>query len=262
MTPQIALATRFQGDDQAHAHLLRVLRSLDSELIAAYYVITDHPAPPRGKVHYLRDARPTRATAFTVALEALRAEKRAYHLLTFSPEVQLTAHHTHELAQLITNNPQLIAAGYQLHNDIVTPKVRKHYAAGPAYQVPWSTCALWQARFVYGTGTERLRFDPICEQNDLGVLQVEVDGELHTTAYEGMEDGLEIARLTTHDSSLRYALLEDGPAWNISTLANPERILRHKIKMARKNQVLSAFIKTRHYSLERMLAARLDSAQP
>jgi hypothetical protein len=73
------------------------------------------------------------------------------------------------------------------------------------------------------------------------------------TPYQGMEDGLAIARLVNNNSNLKYELYKKHLQWNIE--GNKDRIIEQKKKMARKNIVLSTFMQMKGYSVDKLIDA-------
>lgn len=70
------------------------------------------------------------------------------------------------------------------------------------------------------------------------------------TGYKGMEDGLAIAKLVTNNPGLKYKLIPKEIYWNI--MGDKKKAEEHKIKMARKNIVLSTFINIKGYSINKL----------
>ena len=207
----------------------------------------------------LFDENPIRQTSFNRVIEKLNKNKsKQYHLLTFSKEVGLRNEDIEKMINTLRNN--LIVVGYRLKDNILSGEELRLYTNGEnsnnvgiAYQVPWNTCALWNRRFVYGVGKEELKFDEICEKehNQLGKLIVKVDKDYECTNYVGMEDGLAIAELVTKNKDLKYKLIKKPLSWSI----NENNKKDHKIKMARKNIVLSTFINIKGYSIDKLREA-------
>jgi len=148
--------------------------------------------------------------------------------------------------------------GFRLGDNILNKKEIEFYrnGFGVAYQVPWNSCALWNKKFVYGKGQDQLRFDEICDENQFGKAMVKLGDNYEATNYEGMEDGLAIAELATKNPELKFKLLEEELYCNV--LGDEEVIKKHKIKMARKNLVLSFFINIKGYSSESLRKAKLQ----
>jgi hypothetical protein len=200
---------------------------------------------------------PIKACAFNSVIDKLNKEcSEHHHLLTFSKEVDLKAENIEKMISEIKEN--IIVAGYRLKDNILGETEANIYANGDltgedigiAYKVPWNTCALWNKKFVYGTGKQRLWFDEICESenNQFGVLLIK--GFQDKTEYEGMEDGLAIAKLVYDDSDLKCKLIKNPLPWTIS--GDDSRKMKHRLKMARKNIVLSTFINIKGYSVEKL----------
>ena len=127
---------------------------------------------------------------------------------------------------------------------------------GIAYQVPWNTCALWNEKYIYGSGKKKLIFDEICEEkkNNLGPLYVKVGGLLSQTEFKGMEDGLAITALVSNNKNLKFKLIDKILKWDI----DKKREILHKTKMARKNIVLSTFINIKGYSVDKLMKAKIN----
>lgn len=266
---KIILATR--TDKNSYKECLEDIkqRFIDNQSIEKIFIICDQNISDNriDKIKTIFDLNPTRQTAFNLVIKELNKNKdKKFHLLTFSKEVDLQDKDIDEMIETIEDNTNLIVAGYRLKDNILNDSEKKLYSngdlqngnAGIAYQVPWSTCALWNKRFVYGNGSLELKFDEICEKdkNQLEELRVKVNGEILTTDYEGMEDGLAIAELVTNnpDKELKYKLIENKLLyWNIT--GNKERTIKHKKKMARKNIVLSTFMNIKGCSIDKLREA-------
>jgi len=273
-TTKIALATRTKKDgfDDCKKQLEKLF--IDSTTIEKIYIICDcyKDIFKIGKIEckVLLNQEPIGPTAFNSVIDELNKEKNnkkeKYHLLTYSKEVELQNKDIDEMINAIENEEKgiLIVVGYRLRDNVLSDKEFELYANGSyrnndvgiAYKIPWNTCALWNKKFVYGTGTKRLRFDEICEKNrnQLGELIVKVNDELLSTDYEGMEDGLAIAELVTKNNGLKYKLIRKNLFWNIE--GNGERVIRQKKKMARKNIVLNTFMNIKGYSIDKLIAAQ------
>ncbi len=209
------------------------------------------------------DLNPTRPTSFNLVLNKMRKNsKERFHLFTYSKEVDITNKNVEDaLKSLEEGKNKTIVVGYRLEDNILSENERKIYAngchqdnnIGIAYRIPWSTCAIWNEKFVYSKNDKKLIFDEICEEdgNQFQKISVKINGELRQTPFKGMEDGLAIAELITKDSKLECILIEKILAWNIES--DPGRVLRHKEKMARKNIVLSTFIQIKGYSVEKLI---------
>ena len=70
-----------------------------------------------------------------------------------------------------------------------------------------------------------------------------------------MEDGLAIAELVTKNNLLKYKLIKKELFWNIE--GDEKRITDHKVKMARKNIVLSKFMNIKGYSIDKLIRAAI-----
>jgi len=209
--------------------------------------------------------RSIKACAFNSVIDRLNEENdKRFHLLTFSIEVDLKSENIEKMISEINQDKEnTIAAGYRLKDNILGETEANIYANGDlmgedigiAYKVPWNTCGLWNKKFVYGTGKQRLWFDEICESenNQFGALSIK--GFQDKTEYEGMEDGLAIAKLIYDNSNLKCKLIKNPLLWTIS--GDDERKLKHRLKLARKNIVLSAFINIKGYSIEKLNSAAI-----
>jgi len=217
-------------------------------------------------VHILPDSKPTRPTAFNTVLQALRENSKdsQAHLFTFSKEVMAEEKHIKAMLAKLTGTTLVV--GYKLHDNVLSDKEYQIYSnmsqgeSGIAYLVPWNTCAIWNSECILAGSSSGLWFDEICESdsNQLGVLKIKIDGQEKETDYKGMEDGLAIAHLLSTDKfkDWKYKLIEGKPPkWIIpDDLGNGAG---QRIKMARKNIVLSTFMNIRGYSIERLRQARL-----
>jgi hypothetical protein len=276
MVPEgrIVVATRTTADGIDKC--LQRFRDLDCHEVRKFIVVCDHRGlrertvgTTEKKVEFAFDEKPTRPCGLNVALELLtRDESRDCHLFTFSKEVEVTSVH---LLDLLRRMGSAVAAGYRLR-DNVTSEAEMHVFSnalrqplgaaeepGLAYCIPWNTCMLWNSDVVLGgNGSPRLRFDELCEDNQLGSLAVSVEGREIQTPYKGMEDGLAIARLLSFPANRHRTCLlcdfEGQPlSWNVSS--DEAKRQEHKAKMARKNIVLSAFMGMKGYSVERLREA-------
>jgi hypothetical protein len=257
---KIILATRTDKDSFEECKKKLKEKFGDIKLIEKIYIVCDKEKETfilggvNGEVIY--DKKPTRPTVFNKILDKLIGTKR--HLLTYSKEVDLRKENIENMIKEVENNKNLIVTGYRLRDNVLNNEEQSMYEKGIAYQVPWNTCALWNKRFVYGKGNEKLHFDEICEndKNHFGELRVKVNGVQMITNYEGMEDGLAIAELVSKNKDLKYKLLGDNELhWEIDN--NEERRLKQKIKMARKSIVLTSFINERGYSIDKLGGASL-----
>lgn len=267
---KIVIATR--TDDKGFDECVKKLKKLSKinavkNAVFKSYIICNRNGKINNEIYLIADSEkdPTRATSFNLVIDKLNNElkknENEYHLLTFSKEVEL---HEENIKRMINEieEKKIIVVGYRLMDNILSKKEYKQFANGNdknnfgiAYQVPWNTCALWNKEFVYGSGKKKLIFDEICENNQLGHLYVKVNGVLVKTEFEGMEDGLAIAKIITNnpDKDLKYKLIENKKNkkdWIIR--GNEERLIKHKIKMARKNIVLSIFMNIKGYSIDKL----------
>ncbi len=267
---KIILATRTKADSYKNCVEELEKRFKNNKQIAKIYIICNlyKPEFKIGKIpcKVIFDLKPIRATAFNLVIDELsRHQKSKYHLLTYSKEVELTDDDIETMIKVLKDKEdKIIVVGFHLKDNILSDKEIKLYSGGDhsnndvgiAYKVPWNTCALWNNKFVYGKGNMKLKFDEICEKdnNQLGELIVKVGSRLLSTDYEGMEDGLAIAELVTKNKGLKYALYGEKIFWNIE--GDKDRILNHKLKMARKNIVLSTFMNIKGYSADKLREAQ------
>lgn len=269
---KIVLATRTDKNNYDSCIEELSERFANSKNIEKIYILCDlhkNSFTSRGIIfETIFDIAPTRQTAFNRVIKELRKNKeKQYHLLTFSKEVNFKQKHITKMIEgLKSNEVKMIVIGYRLKDNVLNDNEIRLYSnadlqnknTGIAYTIPWSTCALWNKKFVYGKDNTELSFDEICEKdkNQLGELKVKVNGKLLPTDYEGMEDGLAIARLITNnpDKDLKYKLIEEELYWNI--YRDEERSIKHKKKMARKNIVLSTFINIKGYSIYKLKKAK------
>lgn len=267
---KIILATRTTKDELSKC--IKTLENLcrNSNVIKKIYIISNDDKTYIRKVgnidcKIIFDPNPNKPTAFNLVINELKKSKKAkYHLFTYSKEVKIENYNLDKMIKAIERNPQkLIVVGYRLRDNILTDQERKIFMNGSysnntegiAYIVPWNTCALWNKKFVYGENKTKLFFDEICEKegNQLGILEIEINNEIKDTVYQGMEDGLAIAELVTKNKGLKYKIFKNDLFWNIQ--GNEKRIADHKIKMARKNLVLSTFMNIKGYSIDKLLEA-------
>jgi len=202
---------------------------------------------------------PIRPTAFNVVLKKMKDDRKngKYHLLTYSKEVDLREENIVEMINEIEKDKNnLIVVGYRLRDNVLSPEEQLLCDDTIAYKVPWNTCALWNKKFVYGEGSKRLKFDEICDKNNLGKLEVKVHDYQVITDYEGMEDGLAIAEIVTKNKGLRYKLIGDNYlSWWIDF--DEKRRFKQKVKMARKSIVLTTLMNIKGYSIDRLIEAGL-----
>ncbi|MBU3924818.1 hypothetical protein KJ575_00220 [Patescibacteria group bacterium] len=265
-TPKIILATR--TDKNSYEKCLKDIehRFVNNQSIEKIFIICDQNIPDTesGKIKTIFDLNPTRQTAFNLVIEKLREDQNnKFHLLTFSKEVGLQNKYIDKMIKIIDDSDNLIVVGYRLKDNILNDSEVKLYSNGDlqngnvgiAYQVPWNTCALWNKKFVYGKDKKKLIFDEICEEknNQLGHLYVKVNDALIETEFEGMEDGIAIAALISNNENLKFKLIDERLCWKI--VGDCKRETNHKIKMARKNIVLSTFMNIKGYSIDKLREA-------
>lgn len=261
---KIVIATRTEKDGLEECKE-KMINLLKHKLVAKAYIIYDkEDSCPDGikiLVNKKPSTKPTRETAFNQVIEELREDKSKaqYHLLTFSKEVELDDKNIDRMISEIRTG--VIVVGYRLFDNVLSEKESKQFSNrhnsddfGIAYQVPWNTCALWNKKFVYGENEKELKFDEICEDNQLENFRVKVDGVFMETEYKGMEDGLAIAKLVSSNDNLKFKLINERLPWRIDE--DRERRIKHKIKMARKNIVLSKFMEMKGYSIDKLMAAK------
>ncbi len=277
---KIAIATRTYNDGYEECvkklkELFKINSISKDYIISKGYIICDlddkkleeENKKEDSKIKVIFDKKPTRATAFNLVIKKLNDELdkdenkgNKYHLLTFSKEVELREENIERMIEEIEKKKELIVVGYRLMDNVLSEEECGQFANGNkndnygiAYQVPWNTCALWNKEFVYGENERRLIFDEICEKNQLGHLYVKVNDALIETEFEGMEDGLAIAALVSNNENLKFKLIDERLPWRIE--GDYKRIMKHKIKMARKNIVLSAFMNIKGYSIDKLREA-------
>ena len=269
----IATSTYGEGYDECVKKLEGLLKT---NSISKGYIICDldnkkleeEGKKEDSKIKVIFDKKPIRATAFNLVIDELNKDENKgnkYHLLTFSKEVELREENIERMIKEIEKKEELkeelIVVGYRLIDNVLSEEECGQFANGNknnnygiAYQIPWNTCALWNKEFVYGENERRLIFDEICEKNQLGYLDVRVNGVLVKTEFEGMEDGLAIAALVSNNKDLKFKLIDKRLPWRI--IENCERRMKHKIKMARKNIVLSTFMSVKGYSIDKLMEAK------
>ncbi|MDD4938059.1 MAG: hypothetical protein PHX34_03545 [Candidatus Shapirobacteria bacterium] len=263
---KIILATRTKGGEKDFKECVKKLdiRFERDNFIKNYYIISDWETKKnfeeiKDSVYKIYDKNPIRPTAFNDVLKQLnenKDEKGEFHLLTYSKEVDLREENIKRMIEEIEKEEdRLIVVGYRLKDNVLNNEERLSYEDTIAYKVPWNTCALWNKKFVYGDRVKKLRFDEICDKNDLGTLEVTVYDHQITTNYEGMEDGLVIAEFITKNKRLRYKLIGDEPLdWQID---GENRRFKQKVKMARKSIVLTTFMNIKGYSIDKLMKAEL-----
>lgn len=260
---KIVVATRTDKDGLEKC-IEKMNTLLQHKSVAKCYIIYIEEDNRLEKIKILKNkkpnTKPTRETAFNQVIDELRNDKSAehYHLMTFSKEVEFDEMNINKMIGEIEG---AIVVGYRLLDNVLSEEESKQFSnkenshdMGIAYQVPWNTCALWNKEFVYGENEKKLIFDEICEDNQLGTLQVKVDNILMETQYKGMEDGLAIAKLVSSNENLKYKLINERLPWRIDE--DHKRRMTHKIKMARKNIVLNKFIGLKGYSIDKLMAAK------
>ena len=272
---KIVIATRTKDEGTCDRYFRECVEKLEYllgiNLVSKGYIIYNNEDRKvnNSKIEVIYDKNPTRATAFNLVIKKLNDElnegenKEKYNLLTFSKGVELQEENINEMLMEIENEDKTIVAGYRLVDNILSEKEYKQFANGDkndnygiAYQVPWNTCALWSKEFVYGNKGRKLIFDEICEDNQLGHLYVKMNGVLVETEFKGMEDGLAIAALVSNNKNLnlKFKLIDERLPWRVDK--DFEAVLNHKIKMARKNKVLTTFIEKERYSIDELMKAK------
>lgn len=262
---KIIVATRTSKDQ--YDNCIEKLSDIDCEEVSCFYIVCNvrkrNQKINKKTIVTIFDPNPTRPTSFNLVLDKIRRRNKQEHLFTFSKEVEVKAEHIQSLFKELNEN--VIVMGYELSDNILSNQEQALYSNGAqqetgiAYWVPWNTCALWN--MYYLTGKNRLWFDEICEKenNQLGPLVININGRLIVTDYEGMEDGLAIARLLTlyNNNNLKFRRLKyKGQSLNWNLPDDDNNKLKQKKKMARKNIVLSTFMGIRGYSIEQLRNAR------
>lgn len=209
------------------------------------------------KLFNIYDKNPTSAESLNSAIQKLKEiylnnKPEKNYFIVASKEVELQPKNIDVLIKNIDSNKNILVVGYKLKDNILSDKEYNTFSNqnGIAYQVPWNTCAIWN----YNLFIKYIeKFDEICSDNQRGGLLVKVNGCIVETEYEGMEDGLAILKALNKNKDLKFILLEDELFWNIR--GDELRILKHKLKMARKNIVLSTFMNIKGYSIDKLREA-------
>lgn len=261
---KIVLATR-TDQDGLNECIEKIERLLVFGYIAKGYIIYKGDSKTENDIVFIHDDKPTRESAFQLVLEKLRSDdfqetENKHHLLTFSKEVEFNEKNIERMLSEIEQG--IAVVGYRLCDNVLSENETKQFAGGEnfdgygiAYQIPWNTLALWNKEVVYGSGDKELMFDKICESNSFGDLEVVVNEITMKTGYKGMEDGLAVARLVSKNSDLRFKLIDERLPWRIDEKF--ERRLKHKIKMARKNEVLGHLMNMKGHSVDKLISAKI-----
>ncbi len=209
------------------------------------------------KLFNIYDKHPTIAKSLNLAIAKLEKiysnnESEKNYFIIASKEVELQPENINALIENINSNENILVVGYEPKDNILSDKEYNTFSNqdGIAYQIPWNTCAIWN----YNLFIKYIeKFDEICSDNQLGGLLVKIDNCIEETEYEGMEDGLAILKALNKNKKLKFILLKDELFWNIQ--GDGSRILKHKLKMARKNIVLSTFMNIKGYSIDKLREA-------
>jgi hypothetical protein len=265
----IIAATRHKGADGLESCYEAFRRISACDEIERYIVVCDLDKPENKtignvSVEFIYDPDPIRPCAFNRVLEQIRKDSKRSHLYCFSKEVEVEAEHIRAL--ILQIGPSVLVAGYRLKDNILTPDELRVFSntieeqptvsgrVGLAYRVPWNTCAIWHADVVFPPpSNEGLWFDELAERrgNQLGLLSLTIEDTLVQTYYEGMEDGLAMARLlSVTDPRCYQCLLCDYKSEPVEWKLSGKRTLKHKVKMCRKNLVLAALMNIRGYSAD------------
>lgn len=203
------------------------------------------------QVQVLHSNTPTSPTVPNIALaELAKQSEKPCALLVVSKEVEISTTHILRMQQSLADNPDLLVAGYRFeihHSDKPTEatlrlELETYYndAGLEAFQIPWNTCALWNYELF---DTYIQRFDSITENGDeYQPISVTVDGQTYQTAHVGMEDGLAIAKAKSLNPRLSTKLLVEHVPWRVHDA------LQHRLKIARKEQVMEDYMTARHYN--------------
>jgi len=262
---KIVLATRTDQDGLKEC-VEKIERLLTFGYIAKGYIVYKGDPKIENNIVFVHDDNPTRESAFQLVIDSLQDDFKnsgnKYHLLTFSKEVEFNSGNIEKMLSEIEQG--IIVVGYKLCDNVLSERETRQFGGGEnfddygvAYQVPWNTYALWNKEFVYGSGDKKLIFDKMCEGNQPGNLEVVVNGIIIKTDYKGMEDGLAIARLISKDPDLKFKLIDEILPWRIDEKF--ERRLKHKVKMARKNAVLSHLINVNGYSIDKLMESKIKT---
>jgi len=215
-------------------------------------------------VQIVKDQNPTGPISINVALDKLKSEgKELDAFLVCSREIKVSSKDIEDLIKKIKEDKDhLLVAGYkfQLEDEELDNELQAYYRNGNliAYQVPWNTCAIWN----YQLFNEYVsKFDEITNENPFPQLSVSIDGVCIPTEYQGMEDGLAIAKAASckeKGAEIKFALLKDNPlVWEINS--DDSEIKRHRVKLARKETVMRSFMSVRDYSMRDLKNAKWDN---
>ncbi len=260
------LITRFKLDDKKDIIPFREWVSVftESEEIDRVYIICKEndvknlkkmkfmELKNKNKILFRPHDEPTSPTAMNLIIRKdFLKETPQFFIIASKEIVDIKNTNIHTLVTEIESNSSLLAVGYKfkIFNGIkLDTELGEKYKNKDlvAYYVPWNTCAIWDYKWFKAYV---VKFDEITDTNPFCPVCVTIDGECSQTPHRGMEDGLAIAKAVSKEHSLKYKLIginHDTPLWRV----NPNKILEHRQKLARKDIVLRNFMAIRGYSVE------------
>lgn len=242
-------------EDADFRRLIKVISELGPNKIYVICDTNEECSLKKARLNLLKNSDPVSPTSFNAALTEMKKDKiQVDYFLTVSKEVQASRGDIEKLFLELDQGTDLLVAGYKFEISLspddkklaaqLNSELQAHYSNpfAIAFKAPMNTYALWNYNcFNRYVG----KFDEITENKRAEKVSVNIDDVIYETDLKGMEDGLAIAEARSKDPDLNYLLVDKKIEWKI--LNDPEKVLNHRKKIARKNYVLRNFISQKNY---------------
>lgn len=202
-------------------------------------------------VNILQNEKPTSPISINTVLEEIKmTAKIPDAFIVASKEVALIKAGIIQLIEEIKRDKNLLVVGYKfktkdkdLNNILQQSYENKNLIA---FSVPWNTCAVWNYQLFDKYVS---KFDEITEVNTFSPIKIGLHNKI---PHKGMEDGLAIAKAVSNKKiEVHFKLISEFLLWKI------QNNQKQNEKLARKEKVLTDFIKLRNYSLEKLKGAAM-----
>lgn len=250
------------GEDFNNPKLERLLESCKTDIQEKYVISNKSNHKIKNvSVKVIEHDDPTSPISINAVLEKIQTADKTEAFLICSKEVNLKTDDIKALQERLQSNDKLLVVGYrfEIPDEHLNEELHDYYENGLliAYKVPWNTCALWS----YGLFNKYVgKFDEITAKNSFEPVHVCIDSVVRHTDHRGMEDGLAIAKAVfearKEGQKIEFGLVEEKKLkWEINT-TEPEKVLEHRKKLARKDSVMRGFMKYRGYPEKDLLRGR------